>query len=374
MGSVDRRPSGRYRARHREHPCGPQKSRSFVKKADAQRFLTQVEHQLLTGTHSPRSAGQITLADYATEYCSRRHWRAQTADRKERELRIHVLPALGSIPLANLTRARIETWAAGLDLAPSSVHTVHATLSAILNAAVSDGRIPRNPAAGAHLPPVIDAPVRILEPAEIGALADEVPEAFRAAVIVAAGTGLRQGELFGLTKCNIDWLHQTLQVRQQLISPSSGLPVLAPVKSKNSNRCIGLSLVTLDALARHLSRYGTGPNDVVFHLNGRYVSRSAGSKLLTRAGLSVGLSNVGWHDLRHFKASTLLSHGVNPAYVAERMGHDVATLLRTYSHSLPRDDDRVRALVDDQLGGLGGKPLTTTLRYVPALVARDGEV
>jgi hypothetical protein len=107
-------------------------------------------------------------------------------------------------------------------------------MSAVLNAAVEDGRIPKNPAAGAYLPRIIDAPVRILEPAEIYAVADAVPETLRAAVIVAAGTGLRQGELYGLTKCNIDLLHQTLQVRQQLISPSSGLPVLAPSSGRTS--------------------------------------------------------------------------------------------------------------------------------------------
>jgi integrase len=87
----------------------------------------------------------------------------------------------------------------------------------------------------------------------------------------------------------------------------------------------------------------------VFHLDGRYVSRSAGSKILTKAGRQIGLSSVGFHALRHWCASTLLGAGTNPAYVAQVMGHDVATLLRTYAHCLPSDSDRVRHVMDAQL-------------------------
>jgi integrase len=349
MGSVDRRPSGRYRARYREQPGGPQKSRTFTRKRDAQIWLTQVEHSLLAGTYTPRQAGQISLSDYAVEYVSRRHWRPQTAERKERELRLHIVPTLGLIPLASLTRAHMERWAKDLDLAPSSVHTVHATLSAVLNAAVEDGRISKNPAKGAHLPEVVEAVVVPLDAAQIHGLAAAVPDHLCAAVILAAGCGLRQGELFGLRVQDVDFLRRELHVRQQLISPSKGSPALAPVKEKNSVRTIGLSDVVLDALSAHLAAFGTGPSEIVFHLDGRYVSRSAGAKAISRAGRAVGLPQVGWHDARHYHASFLLSEGVNPAYVAERLGHSVETLLRTYAHALPRDDDRVRALVDQAL-------------------------
>jgi hypothetical protein len=63
MASIDRLRSGKYRARYREVPGGAQKTRQFARKADAQARLVQVEHSLLTGTYTSRSAGQITLAD-----------------------------------------------------------------------------------------------------------------------------------------------------------------------------------------------------------------------------------------------------------------------------------------------------------------------
>lgn len=43
--------------------------------------------------------------------------------------------------------------------------------------------------------------------------------------------------------------------------------------------------------------------------------------------------------------------GVSPALVAERLGHDLKTLLRTYAHVIRQDEDRVRAIVDVTLGG-----------------------
>jgi site-specific recombinase XerD len=46
------------------------------------------------------------------------------------------------------------------------------------------------------------------------------------------------------------------------------------------------------------------------------------------------------HDLRHHHASVLLAEGVDPADVAERLGHDVMTLLETDSQVLQKDDDR----------------------------------
>ena len=55
----------------------------------------------------------------------------------------------------------------------------------------------------------------------------------------------------------------------------------------------------------------------------------------------------GWHDLRHHHASVPLSKGVSPALVAERLGHDLKTLLRTYAHVIRQDEDRLRVIVDE---------------------------
>jgi integrase len=137
---------------------------------------------------------------------------------------------------------------------------------------------------------------------------------------------------------------------QQLWTPKRGPAVLRAPKSRNSFRTIALSTLVVDALAAHMAAFGSGRDGLVFHYEGRPIVRAQGSKYVRKAGVAVGLDRFGWHDLRHHHASVLLSRGISPALVAERLGQDIKTLLRTYAHVIRSDEDRVRAVVDDTLG------------------------
>jgi integrase len=83
-----------------------------------------------------------------------------------------------------------------------------------------------------------------------------------------------------------------------------------------------------------MAAFGPGRDGLVSHYEGRAIVRAHGSKHARRAGQAAGLEAFGWHDLRHHHASVLLSRGISPALVAERLGHDIKTLLRTYAHAL----------------------------------------
>jgi len=72
-------------------------------------------------------------------------------------------------------------------------------------------------------------------------------------------------------------------------------------------------------------------------------------KAMRGAAARAGIAAT-FHDFRHHHASVLLSEGVSPALVAERLGHDVVTLLSVYGHVIRVDDDRVRAIVEASLG------------------------
>ncbi len=293
--------------------------------------------------------GRVTVGSYAAEWQSRRTWAPATHDRIEREMRRYILPAFEHRPLATLRRPHIEEWAKNLPLAASSARIVFETLSSMLAAAVDDDRIPRNPAKGARIPKVEAAPFVPLTSDEVGAIAQGAADHVRAAVILAAATGLRQGELFGLSLDRVDFLRRELRVDRQLWTPPRGAPVLKAPKSANSYRTVALSTMTVETLSAHVAEHGTGNDGLVFHTNARPVGRSMASKYVRLAVRAGGLEGYTWHDLRHHDASVLFSHGVSPALVAERLGHDVKTLLATYSHVIRADDDRVRAIVDAEL-------------------------
>ena len=90
---------------------------------------------------------------------------------------------------------------------------------------------------------------------------------------MTAGTGLRQGELFGLGVVHVDFMHRELRVERQLWTPASGSPILKSPKSANSHRTIALSTLVVDALAAHVAAYGVGDDGLLFHYEGRPIGR-----------------------------------------------------------------------------------------------------
>jgi integrase len=181
------------------------------------------------------------------------------------------------------------------------------------------------------------------------ALVHHAPDYLRAGVVVGAGTGLRQGEAMAVTRDRIDFLRRELRVDRQLATlPPTG-SLFVPPKTRRGYRVVALSNLMVESLSAHLAQFGTGDEDLVFHEQGRPIGRRRVSALMRPTAVAAGVDAT-WHDLRHHHASVLLSAGVSPALVAERLGHDLSTLLKTYAHVIRSDEDRVRAIVDESLG------------------------
>ena len=168
---------------------------------------------------------------------------------------------------------------------------------------------------------------------------------------LAAGTGLRQGEVFGLTVDRVDFLRRQLTVDRQLVTMPDRAPYLAPPKTQASVRVVPLPQVVVDALAAHLAAW---PADGFIFTSelGTPIRRTAFSdRVWRRAVKRAGLSGVTPHSLRHFYASLLIRHGESVKTVQARLGHaSAAETLDTYSHLWPDSDDRTRAAVDSVLG------------------------
>jgi integrase len=141
-------------------------------------------------------------------------------------------------------------------------------------------------------------------------------------------------------------MRRELRVDRQLWTPRAGPPSLARPKSKNSYRTL--------ARSRSPSKVWppwprAGRSDVP--VPGPPPRRAQVGAHVRRTVARAGLERRTWHDHRHHHAGVLLSAGVSPALLAERLGHDVATLLKTYAHVIRADEDRVRSIVDGSLGG-----------------------
>ncbi len=349
MASIDIRPGGRYRARWRESPGGPQKSRTFGRKAEAERFLVDVQHRLLTDTYTPPTAGPDRPQGVRLGVAGPALMGAVDA-RPNRTGATAPHPA-GVRSNAARQRATLPGGGVGQGAARRSLQRPHGPRDAIEHAQRRHRRRAHRsePGQGARLARAEVAAFVPLAPDEVRSVTAHTAEHIRAAVVVAAGMGLRQGELFGLTVDRIDFMRSELRVDRELWTPPAGKPVLKTPKSRNSYRTVALSSLIVNALAAHRRAFGPGEDGLVFHIRGRAVARSMASKYI-RTAPAAQLGGHGWRDLRHHHASVLLSAGVSPALVAERLGHDVKTLPATYAHVIRIDDDRVRPIVDGSLG------------------------
>jgi len=364
MASIARRPDGTYRPRFRD-ASGKEHARHFKRKVDAQRWLDEMTAAMVTGHYVDPAAGRVTFRDYAERWRATQVHRPTTAAHVETMLRRHVYPSLGDKRLGSVLPSDIQSLVKqlSLDLAPATVGVVHRILAGIFKAAVRDRRIVASPCEGTRLPKVHRQRIEPMTFEAVEALTEAMPERYRALVTLAAGTGLRQGEIFGLTIDRIDFLRRQLTVDRQLITMPDRAPYLAPPKTQASVRVVPLPQVVIDAVAAHLATWPT--DQFVFNTElGDPIRRTAFSERIWRPALKrAGLSGVTMHGLRHFYASLLIRHGESVKTVQARLGHaNAAETLDTYSHLWPDSDDRTRAAVDSVLGRVADSARTDATR------------
>jgi len=357
MASIEKRPNGRYRARWREEPRGPQKSRHFTRKADAERFLDGIRGDLARGTYIDPAAGRLHFQDYAEQWRQAQIHRLSTSRQCERYLRIHAYPVLGPRPLGAVRRSEVQAWVKGRSevLSPGSVELVYRWVATIFRSAVEDRLIPASPCIRISLPKRDRRQLEPLTVEQVSALATELPDRLGGLVVFAAGMGLRQGECFGLTVDRVDFLRRQVRVDRQLIQTRQGIPEFGPPKTEASVRTVPMPQVIGDVLARHLATFGSGPEGLVFtNKVGRPLNRSAIWEVWHPAARRAALPTwATFHDLRHFYASLLIARGCSVKAIQRRLGHQSATeTLDTYGHLWPDSDDETRDAVDHVLASL----------------------
>lgn len=356
MAHVERRGADRWRARYRT-PDGRERSRTFRRKVDAERFLTSVEHEKLSGSYVDPAAGRLTFRDYAEQWREVQIHRAATATSVEQHLRLHVYPRIGDRPIGSIRPSEIQALVRSLDqdLAASTIGVVQGRVAAVFHAAVRDRVIPSSPCIGIKLPRArAAAALDVLTTTNIQDLAEAVPDRYGALVLTGAGTGLRPGELFGLPINHVDFLHRTIRVNQQLVRVRGEGVRVGPLKTQASYRDVPLPAVIADVLAAHIQIWA--PHDelglIFTNRDGGPIQQHPFAVVWAMARRGAGVPS--WatpHDLRHYYASLLIQSGASIKVLQTRLGHASAkTTLDTYGHLFPDEADRTRAALDDELG------------------------
>ncbi|MER7574898.1 tyrosine-type recombinase/integrase [Streptomyces sp. NPDC126514] len=252
----------RWQVRYRDAD-GEQRKENFEKKAAADARAAEVETDLNRGQHIDRAAGRETFRSRAEDWRTSAIHRERTEGRVERTLRLHLYPTFGSRGIASVKRSEVQTWvkSQASRYEATTVGSHFEVLSTVMRMAVLDGVIRVNPCEGVKLPEKRSNLV-IPHPLAVQALIEAAPVRYRALVRLAASSGLRQGEPFGLEE-GLDFLRRKVEASQQLVTPDRGPQYLGPLKTPESYREVPLAPSAVTAVSLHMTEF---PPAVSLHM------------------------------------------------------------------------------------------------------------
>jgi integrase len=350
FGTVRKLPSGRYQARY----YGPDGLRysaddTFATKTEAQNWLTLKAAEILEDDWTDPDAAEVLVPDYAATWIEERAGlRPKTVKIYTGLLRCHIRPHLATVTVGELTLARVRRWRKKLlDSGVSQVTAAKAyrLLRAVMNTAVDDELIKRNPCRikGADKEESPERPV--LTVAQVYALAAAVPARYRALILLATFASLRWGELAALRPEDIDLDACTVRVTRQLNYHGAGYS-FGPPKSRASRRAVAFPALIAPDLREHLDGLPDGAVLAFTSSTGLPLRNSNFRRRVWLPALeAVGLAGLGihLHDLRHTGNQLVANEGANPRELMARMGHDSSRAALIYLHS---SAERQRALAD----------------------------
>jgi integrase len=351
FGRVRQLASGRWQARY-PGPDGIDRPapNTFATKTDASLWLTMKEAEIHTGDWLDPDAGAILFAEYASSWVAERPGlRPKTVQLYEGLVRLHLVPVLGKLAVADIKEGTVRRWRKTLldsGVGPVTVSKAYRLLKAIMNTAVDDGMIKRNPcridgAGQEHSP---ERPVLTIT--QVFALADAFTDRrYRLLILFAVFCSLRWGELAALTRDAIDQGHGIVSVRASVTELARGPLVTGPPKSAAGKRDVTIPAFLLPDVDAHLDDFTAAkPSALVFTgPKSAQLRRSNFSRAWTKAVEASGLTGFHFHDLRHTGNKMAGDEGASLRELMERMGHSSTRAAVIYQH---RTMQRDKAIAD----------------------------
>lgn len=338
---------------------GKRCSRTFARKADAEEYeRTQKSMARRFEVHDP-SKSRVTVRElYPRWIATKTNRKPKTVQGYESTWRNVVEPRWGDSQLRSITMAEVKVWAAncssttGKTLGATKAREAYFVLCMILDFAIEDGLIVKNPArpstgtTKSFLPTVPDGTDRnYLDEDELEAVAEEAGH-YRDLIILLGTLGLRFGEACGLKGGDVDLKANIIHVRRTL-SDVRGQIIEQPPKNGIS-REVPLPEYLRERLRQRKLRAGeegyiftTPDGSVIRHSN---FSRRVWKPILQRVGIK---KYVRIHDLRGTAASWLISRGASVIDVSKMLGHkDPSITLKRYARLVDEASKRLRKSMD----------------------------
>jgi integrase len=345
-------------------------TRAMAEKALREAIAKLAEQRAAKGP-TPPSRG-LTVEDVCRRYLTSR----QAMGRKPTTLRgiesahrLWIIPALGHRRLADVARHDFDALTASIAAAgrkPRYVRNVAAEFASLMNWCVREGLLDRSPADLSRLPQVrAEARIRFLTVPEVDALVRCVPDSDRrvlwqALFRVAAGTGLRKGELRALRWDDVDFAGEALRVLNNVErhfdptrTPDRGRPAprtrrtaTGTTKTRAGERAVPMAEEVLVALDRLHQEQGSPPGTALVFpspRDGGPLGESTMDRALRDALAEAGLPHRTMHELRHSFGTAMAAAGVPVRTLQAWMGHERIQSTEVYMHYAPRHDEARQA-------------------------------
>ena len=269
----------------------------------------------------------------------------------ESVVRLHLKPALGDIPLSQLRTPMVQKFYNKLraeQRSPKYIKNIHGVLHRALDMAVQVEYLERNPTSACILPKVVEKPVVPLDAPEQKKLFEALKgNPFETLFLTATFTGMRIGELIGLTWDCVDFENEVIYVEKQLVQTrKKGQKYRFGTLKNGKTRVIAPAPYIMQVLKKHkiaqaeqrllmgdLWNPGEFPNLVFTHKDGSHYSQPTIWKEFQDILAAAGLEHHRVHDLRHTFAVNSLRAGDDIKTLQENMGHySAAFTLDRYGH------------------------------------------
>lgn len=346
-GSIRKRPDGVWEGRF--YVDGKRKSVYGSTKTEARKLLTRAMNDVDNDSYMDET--NMTVAQWLDTWLNDYvQVRPSTWKRYELDIRRHINPVLGKIKLKELTAMQVQRlYSSRKDtMTPKSIYNLHGVLHNALKVAVNMDLIRQNVTDKCILPKVTQAEMYPLVDEDTVAFIKAIEtEAFRDLFLFDMFTGLREGEVVGLTWDCIDFSKNTIRVYRQLVNTSTsknrGQYAFAPLKNGKS-RVIEPAAQIMDLLRkvkeeqeenklRLKSAYSNKDNLVFTYPNGHHISNHTVYNHFKKIVKDMGRPQVRFHDLRHTFATLSAANGADMKTVSVTMGHaTVAFTLDRYGH------------------------------------------
>lgn len=321
-------------------------------KGDVRQKMEEIHTSILNGEYVDES--DTTIEEWMNTWadCYTVKAKESTRSRYRQDIRNHIIPELGNIPIQELKPVTVQRFLVNCKdregLAEKSLKNIYLVLNKAMTKAQKEGLIRKNPCSDVEIPSYEEPQkeMRPLKDSEIGVFLQFIQGSpYESLFYLALFTGMRESELIGLTWDEIDWENNSIHLIHQLVKTrgKGGKYVFTSLKNKQSRTFIipASVVLVLKKVKTRQAEWKLRCGELYQNKNNLVFTNKIGENICCPTLYShfkkivrkMGLPEVRFHDLRHTYATIALQNGVDIKTVSNNLGHaTVAFTMDKYAH------------------------------------------